>query len=337
MVAEGAYGAGAVPLNVSGFDGWNAWETWGGTSRSAPVAMGNLALVYQAFKENSGAWPTYDVARQILMSGASNVHYDVFSQGAGSVNADRATDVAGGHGGVYVGPDNWTAGDYRGTEYGGFANIVHPGDAASQTFSIYNPSPRDITVSLSDDVLVKTGEMEFGFTTDDISKEDEYEGREDPPQYIVRNVTEDIPVGTDLLVVRMRYDYADFDLDGDYDVDNNWWLLPYDWMDVNSDGEWWKDLNGNGVLNYGEMDPGEFVRFAHNGNDPDARGPLGVYWYELSRGSSTIGWTKHIISLGEHIGSSLSIPVVDMDGDGDLDVVVTGKWGGPVYLENSTK
>jgi 2',3'-cyclic-nucleotide 2'-phosphodiesterase (5'-nucleotidase family) len=267
VVAQGAYGAGAVPLNTSGFDGWNAWETWGGTSRSAPVAMGNLALVYQAYKENGGAWPTYDVARQILMSGATNVHYDVFSQGAGSVNADRATDVAGGHGGVYVGPDNWTAGDYRGTQYGGFANIVHPGDAASQTFAIYNPSPRDVTVSLSDDVLVKTGEMEFGFTTDDISKEDEYEGREDPPQYIVRNVTEDIPVGTDLLVVRMRYDYADFDVDGDYDLDNNWWLLPYEWMDVNGDGEWWKDLNGNGVLNYGEMDPGEFVRFAHNGND----------------------------------------------------------------------
>lgn len=76
--------------------------------------------------------------------------------------------------------------------------------------------------------------------------------------------------------------------------------------------------------------------FAHNGNDPDARAPLGVYWYELKRGS-TIQWTQHVISHGEHISSSLSVPVVDLDGDGDLDIVVTGKWGGPVYFENTTK
>ncbi len=76
--------------------------------------------------------------------------------------------------------------------------------------------------------------------------------------------------------------------------------------------------------------------FAHNGNDPGARAPLGVYWYELTRDGS-VRWTKHIISRGEKIGSSLSIPVVDIDNDGDPDVVVTGKWGGPVLFENTAK
>ena len=74
--------------------------------------------------------------------------------------------------------------------------------------------------------------------------------------------------------------------------------------------------------------------FAHNGNDPDARSALGVYWYELKRGAA-IEWEKHIISYDEGIGSGLNIPVVDLDRDGDLDVVVTGKWGGPVYFENT--
>ena len=267
VVAEGAYGSGASPLNVSGFDGWNAWETWGGTSRSAPVTMGNLALLYEAYYRRFGSWPTYDVARQILMSSATNVHNDVFTQGAGAVNADRATDVAGGRHGVYVAPDTWTAGDYRGQEYPGFANIVHPGETSTQTFTLYNPSRHDVTVSLADDTLVKTGEVEFDFTTEDVSKEDDFAGREDPPQYIIRNITDDIVEDTDLLLVRMRYDYASFDVDGDYELDNNWWLLAYDWTDVNGDGNWWEDRNGNGVLNYGEMDAGEFVRFGHNGND----------------------------------------------------------------------
>ncbi|MHC5053540.1 MAG: FG-GAP repeat domain-containing protein [Planctomycetota bacterium] len=75
---------------------------------------------------------------------------------------------------------------------------------------------------------------------------------------------------------------------------------------------------------------------AHNGNDPDARGTLGVYWYELERDGAP-KWSKHVVSYGQGIGSGLNVPVVDMDGDGDLDIVVTGKWGGPVWFENSLK
>jgi len=29
--------------------------------------------------------------------------------------------------------------------------------------------------------------------------------------------------------------------------------------------------------------------------------------------------------------------VGDFNNDGDLDIVVTGKWGGPVYFENKSK
>jgi len=41
-----------------------------------------------------------------------------------------------------------------------------------------------------------------------------------------------------------------------------------------------------------------------------------------------------VLSSAEGIGAGLNIEVVDLDGDGDLDVVVTGKWGGPVWFEN---
>lgn len=87
----------------------------------------------------------------------------------------------------------------------------------------------------------------------------------------------------------------------------------------------------------GDLDLVTGKRFmAHNGHDPGAAEPPGVYWYELDRGTSPT-WTKHVISYDEQIGSGMNIPVVDLDGDGDLDVIVTGKWGGPVWFENLNK
>jgi len=92
------------------------------------------------------------------------------------------------------------------------------------------------------------------------------------------------------------------------------------------------DMDGDGDLDF--VTGKRF--FAHNGNDPDAKAPLGVYWYELQRGDA-VRWVKHAISYDEGIGSGLSIPVVDLDADGDLDIVVTGKWGGPVWFENTAR
>ena len=87
----------------------------------------------------------------------------------------------------------------------------------------------------------------------------------------------------------------------------------------------------------GDLDLVTGKRFlAHNGGDPEGNAPPGVYWYELKRGPSP-RWTKHVISFNEGIGSGMNVPVVDLDNDGDLDVVVTGKWGGPVWFENRTK
>lgn len=92
------------------------------------------------------------------------------------------------------------------------------------------------------------------------------------------------------------------------------------------------DLDGDGDL---DLVTGK--RFmAHNGGDPGEFEPLGVYWYALTPGPQP-QWTKHAISYDQGIGSGINLHTVDLDADGDPDVVVTGKWGGPVWFENKRK
>lgn len=91
------------------------------------------------------------------------------------------------------------------------------------------------------------------------------------------------------------------------------------------------DLDGDGAP---ELISGK--RFmSHNGHDPDAFAPLGVYCYRLVHGP-TPQWTKHAISYDQGIGAGMNIDVADLNNDGKPDVVVTGKWGGPVWFENRT-
>ena len=258
VTADGAFGSGALPLNAWG-DGWTAWTAWGGTSRSAPVAAGNLALVYDAFKQANDRWPTWEEARAILMSGANDQHYDTFVQGAGSVNGGQSAAIAGGDSGFFVTPDNWTGGDYRGTEYHSFANIMHPGDVSTKTFTVHNPTSEDIEVSIGAEHLVKIGQFSFPFTSNDQSLED---GAFTKPDYLIP-LTDLIPPGTDMVEVKISYPASEFDYNGDYQYDSRWRVHIQDWKDINGDGKLWEDLNGDSVVNSGEIQVGEYIRVSY--------------------------------------------------------------------------
>ncbi len=172
VVATGGWGAGDGPLNMSAIynysygawfpgDGNNAWYEWGGTSRAAPEAAGVMATIYQAYMEANGAFPDYETAGQILMAGATDLNHDVLMQGAGRVNADTGTDIAAGLGGVYASPGVLAAGEYKGTQYDSFANLLFPGDEWSQTFTVKNPGATAASVTLGDEVLMEMETLNY--------------------------------------------------------------------------------------------------------------------------------------------------------------------------------
>jgi hypothetical protein len=93
------------------------------------------------------------------------------------------------------------------------------------------------------------------------------------------------------------------------------------------------DLNGDGRLDF--VTGKRFM--AHNGRDPGEREPLGVYWYEhRAAAEGGVEWIRHLVDYGGRLGGGMQIPVVDLDNDGDLDLVCPGK-SGLFLVENASK
>jgi hypothetical protein len=84
----------------------------------------------------------------------------------------------------------------------------------------------------------------------------------------------------------------------------------------------WIDLDGDGEP---ELITGKRYR-AHNGNDPGANDPAGIYYYKWNGES----FTKQIISygpFGEGKGAGIYFSVSDLTGSGRKDIIVAGKDG----------
>ncbi len=81
------------------------------------------------------------------------------------------------------------------------------------------------------------------------------------------------------------------------------------------------DINRDGLM--------DFVtgkRFwAHNGHDPGSYEPVVLCWYEATRQNGQCNWIKHQIDVGSGVG--LHFRIIDINGDGLLDIVTSNKKG----------
>jgi len=88
------------------------------------------------------------------------------------------------------------------------------------------------------------------------------------------------------------------------------------------------DINNDGIL--------DFVTgkryFAHNGNDPGAREPALLVWFEIQRPEKgKAKFIRHVIDDDSGIGTQFE--VVDINGDGLMDVVTANKKGVHLFVQ----
>ena len=304
VAADGAYAAGARLINTITTNanrgeayrgGHHGNGTWGGTSRSSPIAAGLLANVYQAFFETHDRWPTWREVRSIAMAGGRFNGYDVMTAGAGVMDGGDMVRIATGAHGVHADPPEWNAGDYRGQRHEAFAKITMPGSDTTQSFSLYNHGANPITVDLSAQRLRRVKVQEFEFTSNPVTDETAYAFN--AADYLIELQRADVPEGTDLMQVEWvtSLDGVDADVSAD-DPDGNqrheayWRVGVYQHTDWNDDQLLWEDEDGDGHVDVvlsddftgildasggstrrpdwenSEIQEGEYARFTYNTN-----------------------------------------------------------------------
>ena len=124
------------------------------------------------------------------------------------------------------------------------------------------------------------------------------------------------------------------------------------WLERGAAGEWterriddtWSQAHAMTMTDLnGDRKP-DFIsgkRYLAHEHEPGAFEPPGIYWYEplvvpKPIGNGQLQWVRHVIDYGTRTGAGMQIPVVDIDGDGDLDFAVGGKLG-VFFFENKTK
>jgi FG-GAP-like repeat/Prolyl oligopeptidase family len=63
----------------------------------------------------------------------------------------------------------------------------------------------------------------------------------------------------------------------------------------------------------------------HDGKDPGENDPLQIYWYRFQPKTKT--WSRHLITQGGLCGMDLDSASIDLDGDGDIDILAPTRIG----------
>ena len=191
LMSIGAHGF--VPSNVLKIDRDSKLESFslfGGTSMAAPIVSGSAAILIEELKKRHQDYDSFRI-KNILMSTATDLGNDPFTQGSGLANVEAALDYVNGNNGVFIVYNDMSYHNIKDTlepamqkfnssavgieqfdlpslsfpMTGWFAGQLLPGERTMTTFTIENPTSETITVNVKPQTLSLLTNNNFNGTT----------------------------------------------------------------------------------------------------------------------------------------------------------------------------
>ena len=174
LMSMGAHGF--IPSNIlkSSNDSQDeSFSLFGGTSMAAPLVSGSAAILMEEMKKQFQDYDSFTI-KNILMSTATDLQNDPFTQGSGLTNVESALDYVNGNNGIFIVYNNgsydniqkilepaisninftkigfekfqFSSKSFPMTSW--FAGHLFPGDRTTTTFTINNPTNQTLSVNL---------------------------------------------------------------------------------------------------------------------------------------------------------------------------------------------
>ncbi len=167
-----------------------SFSLFGGTSMAAPLVSGSVAVLIEELKKQSKDYDSF-LIKNILMSTATDLHNDPFTQGSGLVNLESALNYVNGENGVFIVHNDDSYDNIKNilkpaiekinsTSIGfekfhlpsksfpmtsWFAGQLLPGDRTTTTFTIDNPTNDTLSINVNPQTLSLMSKTQFNGTT----------------------------------------------------------------------------------------------------------------------------------------------------------------------------
>ena len=191
LMSIGAYSFTPSSVTKKNKNATDPFALFGGTSMAAPLVSGSAAVLMESLKQKDEAYDPFRI-KNILMSTATDLESDPFTQGTGLVNVENAVNFVKGKNGAFIvynnasysnikeilvppinalnfssfGVEKFQLGNATFPETAWFGGRLYPGERTFATFTIENPTNRTLDITITPQILELVKRSQYNSTTE---------------------------------------------------------------------------------------------------------------------------------------------------------------------------
>lgn len=249
LMSIGAYSFTPSSITKKIKNATDPFTMFGGTSMAGPLVSGSAAILMESMKQQNKEYDPFKL-KNILMSTATDLENDPFTQGSGIVNVENAVNFVHGRSSTFIVYNNASYGNIKkildvpmkttnSSTFGienfrlndvslpmtpWFGGRLYPNERTFATFTIENPTNRTLDIKIKPQILELVTQYQYNNSTE-VRLQDPLLNKSDTfrPNYIpLKNVVKDkdmnvlsekkklIPNDASLMIVNVNFPFDNF-------------------------------------------------------------------------------------------------------------------------------